>query len=107
MHRRTLKAAVVAAFAVFGAVMAAEAAPRDTLVIGIQQEPTSMDPTSDATASIDTVLTRNVFETLTTADETGAATRLDTLLSSQRVSCKQFRLHPPFAPRPRRTARTP
>lgn len=71
MHRRTLKAAVVAAFAVFGAVMAAEAAPRDTLVIGIQQEPTSMDPTSDATASIDTILTRNVFETLTTADETG------------------------------------
>jgi len=72
MHRRTLKAAALAAFAVLGAVMSVQAAPRDTLVIGIQQEPTSLDPTADATASIDTILTRNVFETLTTADQSGA-----------------------------------
>lgn len=30
------------------------------LVIGSQQEPTSLDPTSDATASIDGMMTQNV-----------------------------------------------
>ncbi len=47
------------------------AAPRDTLVIGLQQEPTSLDPTTDATASIDSVMTANVFETLTTSSGRG------------------------------------
>lgn len=42
-----------------------------TLVLGIQQEPTSLDPTADATASIDGMLTQNVFESLTTVNEAG------------------------------------
>ncbi len=45
--------------------------PRDTLVVGLQQEPTSLDPTADATASIDTIMSGNVFETLTTSSERG------------------------------------
>ncbi|KMW58428.1 Dipeptide-binding ABC transporter, periplasmic substrate-binding component [Candidatus Rhodobacter oscarellae] len=48
------------------------AAADTVLRIGLQQEPTSLDPTSDATASIDGMLTHNVFESLTTADESGA-----------------------------------
>ncbi|MCR9124656.1 MAG: ABC transporter substrate-binding protein [Rhodobacteraceae bacterium] len=42
------------------------------IVIGLQQEPTTLDPTADATASIDGMLTHNVFESLTTVDESGA-----------------------------------
>lgn len=41
------------------------------LILGIQQEPTSLDPTADATASIDGMLTQNVFESLTTVNEAG------------------------------------
>jgi peptide/nickel transport system substrate-binding protein len=37
----------------------------------LQQEPTSLDPTADATASIDGMLTQNVFESLTTVNEAG------------------------------------
>ncbi|NDW44471.1 ABC transporter substrate-binding protein [Ruegeria sp. PrR005] len=42
-----------------------------TIVIGLQQEPTSLDPTADATASIDGMLTQNLFESLTTVNEAG------------------------------------
>lgn len=42
-----------------------------SLVMGIQQEPTSLDPTSDATASIDGMLAHNVYESLTTVNESG------------------------------------
>ena len=41
------------------------------IVIGMQQEPTSLDPTSDATASIDGMLAHNVFEALTSVTEQG------------------------------------
>ncbi|MEC9346203.1 MAG: ABC transporter substrate-binding protein [Pseudomonadota bacterium] len=47
---------------------AAQAA-KDTVIIGLQQEPTKLDPTADATASIDTIFTHNVFESLVTVDE--------------------------------------
>ena len=43
----------------------------DTLVVGLQQEPTSLDPTADATASIDGMLTMNVYEALTIVAENG------------------------------------
>ena len=43
----------------------------DTLVVGMQQEPTSLDPTADATASIDSMLTMNVYEALTVVSENG------------------------------------
>ena len=39
--------------------------------IGMQQEPTSLDPTADATASIDGMLSHNVYESLTTVNESG------------------------------------
>lgn len=42
-----------------------------TLVIGLQQEPTTLDPTSDATASIDGMLAHNIYESLTTVAENG------------------------------------
>lgn len=47
------------------------AAPAADLVVGLQQEPTSLDPTSDATASIDGMLTQNVYESLTIVTENG------------------------------------
>ena len=42
-----------------------------SISIGMQQEPTSLDPTSDATASIDGMLSHNVYESLTTVNESG------------------------------------
>ena len=52
--------------------LGATAAQAETrLVIGLQQEPTSLDPTADATASIDGMLTQNVYEALTTVNEAG------------------------------------
>ncbi|MFN4098981.1 MAG: ABC transporter substrate-binding protein [Pararhodobacter sp.] len=42
------------------------------IAIGMQQEPTSLDPTSDATASINAMLTQNVYEGLTSVDQSGA-----------------------------------
>lgn len=54
------------------AALAAEAAAAETkLAIGLQQEPTSLDPTADATASIDGMLMQNVYESLTTVNEAG------------------------------------
>tara|TARA_R110002049_G_scaffold44333_6_gene130192 strand:- start:50430 stop:51923 length:1494 start_codon:yes stop_codon:yes gene_type:complete len=49
----------------------AGAAQAADLVIGLQQEPTSLDPTADATASIDGMMTQNVFESLTIVAENG------------------------------------
>jgi peptide/nickel transport system substrate-binding protein len=51
----------------FGALPALAA----ELSVGMQQEPTSLDPTADATASIDSMLTMNVYESLTTVAENG------------------------------------
>ena len=53
----------------FGLMASVSAAAE--LVIGMQQEPTSLDPTADATASIDSMMTQNVFEPLTTVAENG------------------------------------
>ncbi|WP_417519373.1 ABC transporter substrate-binding protein [Minwuia sp.] len=44
---------------------------RTDVVIGMQQEPTVLDPTADATASIDSIFTQNVFESLTSVTESG------------------------------------
>ena len=51
--------------------LGAFAANADTIRVGMQQEPTSLDPTTDATASIDSMLTMNVFESLTVVAENG------------------------------------
>ncbi|MBU2982833.1 ABC transporter substrate-binding protein [Lentibacter algarum] len=51
--------------------LSATAASSADLVIGMQQEPTSLDPTADATASIDAMMTMNVYEALTIIAENG------------------------------------
>lgn len=56
---------------VAGVAMFTGTASAADLVIGLQQEPTSLDPTADATASIDGMLTQNVYESLTIAAENG------------------------------------
>jgi peptide/nickel transport system substrate-binding protein len=50
---------------------AAAASSKPKAVIGIIQEPTSMDPTADATASIATCLRDNLYEGLVRLDGTG------------------------------------
>ena len=52
-------------------LLAAPAAAQDVLRVGMQQEPTVLDPTADATAAIDVMLAQNVYESLTTVDESG------------------------------------
>jgi len=44
---------------------------KSNIVIGVQQEPTTLDPTADATASIDGIFTHNVFQSLTNVTEAG------------------------------------
>lgn len=54
-----------------GLAMAAPALADTTLRIGFQQEPTVLDPTADATASIDGMLAHNIYESLVTLTEAG------------------------------------
>ena len=63
-------AAAVSALAL-SAVLAAPAFAAGAARIGLQQEPTVLDPTVDATASIDGMLAQNVYESLTTVNEAG------------------------------------
>ena len=51
--------------------LSVSAAAAADLVVGLQQEPTSLDPTADATASIDGMMTQNVYESLTIVAENG------------------------------------
>lgn len=60
-----------AALALAVALSPAAAAAEMSIVIGLQQEPTSLDPTADATASIDGMLVQNVYESLTSVNEAG------------------------------------
>ncbi len=73
-------AAALASCTLFAAPVLAETVLR----IGFQQEPTVLDPTSDATASIDGMLAHNVYESLTTVDESG--TVLPNLATSWDIS---------------------
>lgn len=52
------------------AILAAPVQARE-ISIGLQQEPTVLDPTVDATASIDGMLAHNVYESLVTVNEQG------------------------------------
>ncbi len=65
-----LKPLTTTALALVLALGAVSASAAD-LVLGLQQEPTSLDPTADATASIDGMLTQNVYESLTIVAENG------------------------------------
>ncbi|MFG6558983.1 ABC transporter substrate-binding protein [Sulfitobacter sp. 1A15299] len=69
MSELTLSRTLPALTLAFSLMASASAAAE--LVIGMQQEPTSLDPTADATASIDSMMTQNVFESLTTVAENG------------------------------------
>jgi peptide/nickel transport system substrate-binding protein len=51
--------------------LAAPAAAESRISIGIQQEPTSLDPTAEATAAINVMVTQNILETLTRVDRSG------------------------------------
>jgi peptide/nickel transport system substrate-binding protein len=64
---RAYAVALAFSLALAPAIAQAETAIR----IGLQQEPTSLDPTADATASIDGMLTQNLYESLTTVNEAG------------------------------------
>lgn len=64
-----LKALSLAGALALGPAVAAAAA--GTVSIGLQQEPTVLDPTADATAAIDTITAHNIFESLTTVNEAG------------------------------------
>ncbi|UYV36785.1 ABC transporter substrate-binding protein [Rhodobacteraceae bacterium D3-12] len=64
-------ALAVAALAASFAIAPVAALADMSIVIGAQQEPTSLDPTADATASIDGMLTQNVYESLTTVNQSG------------------------------------
>jgi peptide/nickel transport system substrate-binding protein len=52
------------------AAWSAEAA-KDTIVIGMQDEPPVLDPTMNAAAAIDVIFSANVYESLTRIDEDG------------------------------------
>ncbi|WP_420138035.1 ABC transporter substrate-binding protein [Sphingomonas sp.] len=52
---------------------ATPASARDRIVVALQLEPPTLDPTSGAAAAIDEVTYRTIFEGLTTLDATGAA----------------------------------
>lgn len=62
---------ILAAFALTSALLAGPAFAKTDISIGMQQEPTSLDPTTDATAAIETMLTGNVYEQLTRVEENG------------------------------------
>lgn len=64
-------AALAATLAVAGTASA-----RDRIVVALQLEPPTLDPTSGAAAAIDEVTYRTIFEGLTTLDATGAAVPL-------------------------------
>ena len=51
--------------------LAVPALAKTDITLSTQQEPTVLDPTADATASIDGMLTHNVYESLTTVNERG------------------------------------
>ena len=63
--------AIVGAIAICATFAAAGAMAQTQVSIGFQQEPTTLDPTSDATAAIDGIITHNVMESLTIANESG------------------------------------
>lgn len=68
-----MRLALLLAAAALSTGLAGQAfAAGNAVVIGMQQEPTTLDPTADATASIDSIFTHNVFESLVTLDEQAA-----------------------------------
>jgi peptide/nickel transport system substrate-binding protein len=69
---------LAAAIAAFATVAVAQAAPKDSIVIGMTLEPPMLDPTAGAAAAIGEVVYRNIFEGLTALD---SAMRVHPLLA--------------------------
>ena len=69
ISHKLFRVSVVASFALTMSLSQLSASSK--ISIGMQQEPTSLDPTADATASIDGMLSHNVYESLTTVNESG------------------------------------
>lgn len=65
MRDSLLAAALIAGALATAAATTAVAAPRTDIVVGMQLEPPTLDPTSGAAAAIDEVVYANVFEGLT------------------------------------------
>ena len=53
------------------AAIAAGAVAKDRVVVGMQAEPPVLDPTANAAAAIDSIVSGNVFESLTLIDDKG------------------------------------
>jgi peptide/nickel transport system substrate-binding protein len=51
--------------------LAAGAVAKDRVVVGMQAEPPVLDPTANAAAAIDSIVSGNVFESLTAIDDKG------------------------------------
>lgn len=60
-----------AASAILAVGFSTAAFAENRVSLGFQQEPTTLDPTSDATAAIDGIITHNVMESLTVVTESG------------------------------------
>ncbi len=71
MFSRPLSLTHLAGSAALVAFLAAPAAAETSVSLGLQQEPTTLDPTSDATAAIDGIVTHNILESLTIVNEAG------------------------------------
>jgi peptide/nickel transport system substrate-binding protein len=61
----------ISSFALAAVLLTGPALAKSEISLGMQQEPTSLDPTTDATASIETLMTANVYEQLTLVEEDG------------------------------------
>ena len=62
---------LAAGLAAAAALAAQPGLAQDRVSIGLQQEPTVLDPTADATASIDSMLAHNVYQSLVQVNEQG------------------------------------
>jgi peptide/nickel transport system substrate-binding protein len=67
----TAPAATTAAAAAPTAAAAAQASTKPKIIVGLVQEPTALDPTADATASIATTLLDNLYQGLVRLDGSG------------------------------------
>ena len=74
-------------------LVASPAVARDSLVVALQLEPPTLDPTSGASAAIDEVGYRTIFEGLTTLDATGAAVPLLAIRWEAAADLKSYVFH--------------
>ena len=76
LNRRTLLATGSAAVALASPLAGLAQNRKDAIVLGMTLEPTGLDPTTSAAASISEVTLYNIYETLTKINENGSVTPL-------------------------------